>query len=469
MGRKTQADAAKANMIHINQENLRAKGLIAKKKNRHGTKKKPEPPGEYAAKFVKAGHMRGTRDMSHEQLKRLLTLSVPPNQALQFQEIFDEVVIRGKVSKDGGPRISRTDVSDLSECYSRLLKDDNAKLEVMEVESLAVEKFDGAMSSFVFHAIVNRCTRTINRPKRENRDHKFQETVKMVECKNGGLLEEKHDKDFTTVILYCPRSSCFYCKYVVNPITGRFVACPSSWLRIRAATGEPARGSFIKKICGNVYRIPSMATKSQPVTTIRCKQMDDDDQSAEFLPPDVMGNLYDFRRRADSDMPLPERMKLFRSLLEKSPSNRKGGRRYVRCSRHVLIDPESTLVVDAEMEGSCDIVVHILNNRGERYTESLVSVRVVDDTQLLFEIQELGRKLLLGNRKGNCRQQNLDLGRMYSLGEVVNASGAKAMSAVGERNEAMKEVLKKMCHRAYERMCAIFPEVTMEIVNSNGN
>ena len=160
MGRKTQADAAKANMIHINQENLRAKGLIAKKKNRHGTKKKPEPPGEYAAKFVKAGHMRGTRDMSHEQLKRLLTLSVPPNQALQFQEIFDEVVIRGKVSKDGGPRISRTDVSDLSECYSRLLKEDNAKLEVMEVESLAVEKFDGPMSSFDFHAIVSRCTRS---------------------------------------------------------------------------------------------------------------------------------------------------------------------------------------------------------------------------------------------------------------------------------------------------------------------
>ena len=171
--------------------------------------KQPDPPGRHAWNNMKKTNDRAddAKDLSHEMLKRMLSLSVPPNREEQFQSIFDQVVTRGSPRDPCCPRISRTKIDEINECYSKLYEDAGAILQPTSIESIAIamEENDKALSSFVFHAVINRKAK---QPKRFNNGHHFDETIRYVSCEKKHMAM-KYDRFFTTVILFIPRASSF--------------------------------------------------------------------------------------------------------------------------------------------------------------------------------------------------------------------------------------------------------------------
>lgn len=437
------------------------------KKTTKRRKKQPQPPGEFARVYVKATKSNDARDLSHEQLKRLLLLSVPPNMAEDFGTIFDSTVVKGGKGSKDAPKISRTSVAEVSRCFSTLLNDSKACLEEMSTVSIGMDSNAKTLSSFLFKAVVNRGTRRKSKPKRINNNHHFHESVNIVECKPHEV-DDDHDWKFETVILFVPRTSSFYCKYVVNPITKKFIACPISWLRINAANGKPAKGSFIRKVVDVVYRIPSMRKVNSRITVFQSVQTSDDNKQGVFLPPDemVIANQPVTEESANTVVLLRDE---YRKQLERSTSNKKGGRIYVRGTRHVLIDPTVTLVVDPSVVGDCDVIVYLQNHKGNHTSESIVSVRQVNYQPLLSDLGTLGRRLTQAGKRGNCRGGKTDLGGMYTLGKVSLCDGVRDLSAVVEKSAEMKGILRRVCEGAYEQMCDIYPEVTSEICNMDRN
>ena len=151
------------------------------------------------------------------------------------------------------------------------------------------------------------------------------------------LCSDEYGDIFRTVIIVFPYTSVFWTSaaYVSDPTklfsevqsgigttitTSSLVPLPLSWLRLVYKTGEPAFGSFIKRINKVVWTI-NYDTSTECPKVPHSIQFHDGDTDTPLRPPDFFGT--------NIITNVPDRRLFYRAQFERSGSNR------VRCRRYV--------------------------------------------------------------------------------------------------------------------------------------
>lgn len=317
----------------------------------------------------------------------------------------------------GGHVIYKSNTSrNIIACVLKVVKNCSISVDLIPPSMI----FSYMLDSFLLDVTLNRSTR---RHPRLLNTYQFSSPVYMVNCE-ARMQEEYFDQLYRTIIIFTPSSSTFYSPFALKASTptGDFwrnlIPLPSSWLRLSRLDGAPSIGSYIKKI-HSVYRVSFQISVNRACKLFRGHQFDDEDVDAPLWPPDV----YRLENNPGRVLSLKHLRHHYRTLLDCSPSNRKGGRRYVAGSAHSKI-PSNVFLYDPVNDGDASFDIELRSpNSCFPMGSTCVHVRNSWDRNSLMNSLLSGGRSLQTFGRGNARQNTGDLGTMFSFGSRVSQDG----------------------------------------------
>lgn len=440
-------------------------------------KKKAQPPSDrYSSKIVvdpmnsfkttnrklfnpMCGSKTRTRKLfvlTHRQLAHLLLKALPLLTHAIFLESIDQLIAAKEQEPTTSPCLMKTPVSIINQAIMRSFSDMypcgvGPSLVLCGSGSL-VQGEAKAGDVFILDVIVNRRHSSSRGTLRKNNDERFRETILLPTCASRAMELEENDSMFATVIIYLPATSVFYCWLAQTEKMQAFLPLPSSWLRLQRKDGVPASGSYIKSI-NNVWHL-TLPSGLSPPYMLTAFQFSDDHEYAPLLPPDVWPNLEGLVVPPEVSSNPRQRYKL---LLDKSPSNKKNCRCYVKGALHLEI-PSSCLIINHMVIGDIDLKVCHHDKMSRVQSESWVLVRRVLDSKFLRLANGVGDLLARNGSKGNTRQHTGDQGGMYGLGDMLSRCGHDVFSPkVMHHIPHFTAKLSEVCLLARSIFESIFP------------
>jgi hypothetical protein len=389
--------------------------MFQKRKNKKGKFPKPQPPGELIHQYINKGGGPSRRNLnkknhpSHNQMARLLGFMFLPEFGENIMKKMAEIVKRER--KPGGMVQVESRVCVIGKTPKEWLVEATQDYKIQIGDERNADTVGSDVDAYFMEVILNRRNgKTSIRQKTESHNS---ETIPIM--KYSKKIGCENDNIWSTVILVLPMSSVFYLSnhgYGSYPSTcpnqggdGGFRCLPTSWLRIQRREGQPAKGSFIKKI---VRCFPVFYTHRLHRRVIPCYQIDDYEEGAPLVSPDIF--------EMKSGWSTAQGRKKYIDSMKSSATFRYGCRRYVRGALHETL-PTGMLVIDAKTSGNVTLAVTVRDSFGRPLDVS--HVQVVDlreEKQTLLAL--VTGSLLLQNRPGNARQHAGDLGKMFGLGEM---------------------------------------------------
>jgi hypothetical protein len=280
-------------------------------------------------------------------------------------------------------------------------------------------------------------SRAHKKPRAKN-ECMFTETVYRVRCKPQ-YTTDSYDHLFRTIIVIVPYASVFITNSRTFTKSNGPAILPISWLRLDERSGAPAKGSYIKTLQRS-WQVNRISIPLQNVTQVMaCYQFDDACISTPILCPDVFpcGDTY-----ADK----ASRRLEYRCLLEQSPSNRFGCRRYVKGWYHRDI-PDSCYIYDFDLESDTVIRVTVLDLFFRPYCHSVVKVACVEGfPSLISELNLVTDSLMSSGVVSNCRSFAGDHGSMVAFGIVADHCGREVFESKSiKKYPKISDHLSRMC------------------------
>lgn len=302
---------------------------------------------------------------------------------------------------------------------------------------------------------------TLNRKHSKSRvknEFQFSTTVDVIPCSGPDKEKSDCDDEFRDILLYFPSASIFLTRNVLVDGKSLELAVPllSSWLRLRGEDGQPANGAFIRKIhdawvlrCGCSNRNGRMPFDFQ---IQRCIQFDDDHPDAPLLPPDRFSSHQDTSS-------IQKRKERYRECLQTSATNRSRCRKYVRSTLHYEIAGNQIYVIDQRQVGDITLYVSHHDPNGRPVNSTCVHITsAINHLDLMECLDTVGKVMLTGSLRGNCRASTGDCGSMYALGTMRSTAGEEYQPVVMER-EPFARYLPGLCRLAASFASDKFPSV----------
>ena len=420
-----------------------------KKKNKRN-KKKPQPPGGPVAHLSQSldgcydEGLHSTSTFPH-QVASLLSLCFPPECKITIHQC----VIRNIAtifSLDLPPGIQ--DMDSILACVAGGVR------EARQVHTSSIPHeftFSVIQPVSITHevhdAVLIDCVLSCRRKKsRQTATSTFSETL-AITLVSSSFITSGFDHLFRTLLVYIPLAGIFYTtarslstnSSLSYDLSAGHTPLPFSWLRLRYTTGQPALGSFIKRI-NRCWKIDF--TNNSNSIVHHCIQFSDKEDSTPLVPPDVIGG--------NSIPDVKAARARYRELLQKASSNRFGCRRYVRNAFHQLL-PQTCLVYDQVTNGDAIFQVTTRDDNGRPETQSLVKVTSLTcGSPFLLSLESgVSHFLKRKGRPGNTRYHCGDTGHMNGIGVLsARTSGGNTESNIGLEESSFTQVLPDICKLA---------------------
>ena len=282
----------------------------------------------------------------------------------------------------------------------------------------------------------------------------FDDTVVHIRTSKA-MMEDKNDMLFRDLIIVLPFAGVFYTTSMTNNgFSRRYVPLPWTWLRLRHDNGKPAAGAFVRHIhrCLSIdWGKNRLNNVENPTLAYHCYQMNDAETGTPLLPPDVyLASRKPISWRKCSLNNHALRVK-YRKLLEDSPSQRYGCRRYVIGALHQN-SGDGCLRYDQRIDGDATFYITTRTIHGRPESISVLKVTALDD-RMFGGLSSLMRKATCTYtsharmRRGNARANRGDKGGMTVTG-MLSCKETKSLvmsDTIIKHDHGFYHTLPKIC------------------------
>ena len=248
-------------------------------------------------------------------------------------------------------------------------------------------------------------------------------------------LHNRWDHLFRTIVIVFPVAGVFATEALsVRKLSEEDVVfAPVSWLRLHTLKGNSVRSAFIKKVHG-CWAINY--TKLGPDEFLSCEQLNDEENGAPLLPPEMGFDSVEKNRAAYT----------IRLLL--SPKYRYGCRRFLEGALYGAHLPPFSLAIDPRALGDVILNVTTRNMFGQHGHCSQVRICMATGDQPLMRSLDVIAGVLhslpmsyLSNSRNNTGG---DCGAMVGIGKLVAHDGTSINDCTIAHKEKSKGLVKKL-------------------------
>ena len=247
-------------------------------------------------------------------------------------------------------------------------------------------------------------------------------------------LNEKWDSLFRTTVTIFPAAGVFATDALsVRKSSEDVVFAPLSWLRLHTLKSNSARSAFIKKVHG-CWTINY--TKCGPDEFLFCEQLNDEENGAPLLPPEMGFDSVEKNRAAYT----------IRLLL--SSKYRCGCRRFLEGALYGTRLPPFCLVIDPRVLGDVILNVTTRDMFGQHDHCSQIRICMATGDQRLMKSLDVIAGVLhglpmsyLSNSRNNTGG---DRGAMVGIGKLVAHDGTSINDCAIAHKEKSKGLVKKL-------------------------